>query len=135
MLKTSKTPLGMLSINRQHAASLRPAIASCSSIRPVYELIQRESSPPALAFEWIDTLVDLPSEKHRRNPTLIKAICKAVLTALDVLEKEGLLHASVSADPLQFRLSYHVNGTLNSYPRYQTHQHLRFRSRWAAPRG
>ena len=60
-------------LNGEYNAYMRPAIASCASIRAMFDIVGNPAdldnpateSPPYLVFEWMDdTLSQLSSEKR-----------------------------------------------------------------------
>ncbi|PSN61286.1 kinase-like protein [Corynespora cassiicola Philippines] len=88
----------------EHQCCQNPAILSSAHLRTLYEGIDvHESSTPepsyCLACEWMDcTLKDLPSRPYWQSRALHKAISKAVLSALDVLKSQHLVHSDVKND-------------------------------------
>ncbi|RMZ72446.1 serine threonine kinase [Pyrenophora seminiperda CCB06] len=85
-------------LKQEHKYYQNPAIQSSSYLRTLYEGIDiHESLTPessyCLAFEWMDcTLEGLPSEKYGQSCILHKNISKAVLSAIDVLNSQHLIH-------------------------------------------
>ncbi|KAF2013520.1 kinase-like protein [Aaosphaeria arxii CBS 175.79] len=92
----------MLRNERKYYAN--PAIRSCSQFRALCDVIDSpEDMEPelgsCLAFEWMDcTLADLSPESHKSNSTLHKSVSEAMLSALDVLGSQRLIHADVKND-------------------------------------
>ncbi|KAJ8118876.1 hypothetical protein OPT61_g210 [Boeremia exigua] len=88
----------------EHKCYQNPVILSSSHLRTLYEGINLHgcSTPESsfcLAFEWMDcTPKNLSSDMYQQRHVLHKSASKAVLSALDILKSQRLVHTDIKND-------------------------------------
>ena len=93
--------LSRASLAREFEAYSIPSIASCPSVRSMYDIVgdsrvldsDDTGDPPWLVLEWLDcTLADISPEHYGLNTILLKAILEAGLSSIAELQKHGLIN-------------------------------------------
>lgn len=70
-------------------------------LRPFVDEIQEPAEPPSIVLKYLDKDLSKESNKQRLSRQEIKQVARAVLEALQVLHKDGLVHTGISPIALQ----------------------------------
>ena len=96
VVKCAATSDEKTALKREYRNYGIPEIASCPSIRTLYDTVQANEdlhNPSCLVFEWMDLdLRSVPANRFRGDPRLPKVVSKAVLSALQLFKTLSAVH-------------------------------------------
>jgi hypothetical protein len=96
VVKCAATNGERVALKREYSNYGISEIASCPSIRTLYDTVRPEEDPydlPYLMFEWMDLeLRSVPASRFQGDPRLPKAVSKAVLSALGLFNALNVVH-------------------------------------------